>query len=173
MKIYSKTAETEHVLACAKAMVAAARTAPKGKGVDHLETLILTGEEKDTFINKILETAEGFLERDAKNCLKADAIVFLAGRGETSGIGGGACGNCSYGSCKECIAQDGFCTFMVGDLGIACGSAASVAADMRVDNRIMYTIGKEAVKAQIFEKPVKLCYAIPLSVSNKSIFFDR
>ncbi len=181
MRYTYEMAEYEHIISCAKAMVAAARTAPKGRGIDHLETLILTDSEKERFLDAAEKNAallendkiRASLLRDIGNCRKASAVVFLGGRAEVSGINDGSCTYCSYGSCKECLRQDGFCSFMVGDLGIACGSAVSVAADMRVDNRIMYTVGREARNLQIFEKPVKLAFAIPLSVSRKSVFFDR
>lgn len=181
MTIFSEDAEYKHIINCARMMVSAARTAPKGRGADHLETLILSGPEKESFLDFAVQNAAGLdseasrvsLLRDIGNCRLAKAIVFLGGRGEVSGINGGSCGYCSYGSCKECIAQDGFCSFMVGDLGIACGSALSVAADLRVDNRIMYTVGRQAALLNVFQKPVKIAYAIPLSVSSKSVFFDR
>ncbi len=180
MRITAETAESDHILNCAKAMVSAARTAPKGRGADHLETLILCGREKDDFLDAACKNADllegavrASLLRDIENCRKAAAVVFLGGRAEVSGINDGACTYCSYGSCRECIKQDGFCSFMVMDLGIAIGSAVSVAADMRVDNRIMYTVGREARNLNIFGKPVKLAVAIPLSISSKSMFFDR
>ena len=53
------------------------------------------------------------------------------------------------------------------------GSAVSIAADNRIDNRVLYSGGKIAVEAGFFEKGVCLAYAIPLSISTKSIFFDR
>ena len=46
MIVQSREAERDHLLRTAEAMAAAARTAPKTKGVDHLETLIVDGAEK-------------------------------------------------------------------------------------------------------------------------------
>ena len=46
MIVTAEQAEREHLLRTAEAMAAAARTAPKTKGVDHLETLIVDGAEK-------------------------------------------------------------------------------------------------------------------------------
>lgn len=65
------------------------------------------------------------------------------------------------------------CVFNTTDLGIAVGSAASVAMDNRIDNRIMYSVGKAVVDMGILGPDVKLAYGIPLSVSGKSPFFDR
>ncbi len=53
------------------------------------------------------------------------------------------------------------------------GSAVSVAADNRVDNRIMYTAGQAIMKMKILGEDVKIAYGIPLSISGKNPFFDR
>jgi uncharacterized ferredoxin-like protein len=45
--------------------------------------------------------------------------------------------------------------------------------DRRIDNRIMFTAGKAAVKMGMFPPKVAIVYGIPLSVSGKSVFFDR
>jgi uncharacterized ferredoxin-like protein len=58
------------------------------------------------------------------------------------------------------------------DLGIALGSAVALVSDNRVDNRIMFTIGKAAA-ALGFLGEYNLIMGIPLSVSGKSPFFDR
>ena len=65
------------------------------------------------------------------------------------------------------------CVFNTGDLGIAIGSAASVAMDSRVDSRIMYTVGQALLEMRIFGEEVKIIYGIPLSISGKNPFFDR
>ncbi len=60
-----------------------------------------------------------------------------------------------------------------GDLGIAVGSAASVAMDERVDNRIMHSVGKAAVDLKLLGEDVKIAYGIPLYIGSKNVFFDR
>ena len=66
------------------------------------------------------------------------------------------------------------CAISIGDLGIAIGSAVSVAAAHHVDNRIMFTVGRAALNLKMFgDDEVKIAYGIPLSVSGKSPFFDR
>ena len=65
------------------------------------------------------------------------------------------------------------CTFNTGDLGIAIGSAVSVAMDHRVDNRIMYTVGQAAMELRLLGDDVPVIYGIPLSISSKNPFFDR
>jgi uncharacterized ferredoxin-like protein len=58
------------------------------------------------------------------------------------------------------------------DLGIALGSAVSIAADDRIDNRIMYSIGKAVAEMNYAEDSV-VWHGIPISLSGKNIFFDR
>ena len=65
------------------------------------------------------------------------------------------------------------CFFAAHDLGLAIGSAVSVAADMRVDNRVMYSAGLAAKELGVFGVPVQAAIGVPLSVSEKSVYFDR
>jgi uncharacterized ferredoxin-like protein len=37
----------------------------------------------------------------------------------------------------------------------------------------MYSAGRTAVELGLFSKNVKVAFAVPLSVSGKSVFFDR
>lgn len=53
----------------------------------------------------------------------------------------------------------------------AAGSAVKTASMLNVDNRIMYRIGVVAKKMGLCEDEVVV--GIPLSVSGKSIYFDR
>jgi len=56
---------------------------------------------------------------------------------------------------------------------IAIGSAVSVAADHRVDNRVMYSVGIAAVNIGLLGFDVRIAYGIPLAARGKNIFFDR
>lgn len=174
MKHESKQAEKQAVLAAACAMVAAARTAPKGRGLDYLETWILEGDEKDAFAGQMRtcgkELGAAFFERDAKNIEQAQALVLFGIADAQYGLN---CGYCGKATCAE-AADDGVaCVFAATDLGIAIGSAVSVAADWRVDNRVMYSAGKTAIMSGVFSKEMKAAFGVPLSVSGKSPFFDR
>jgi len=64
------------------------------------------------------------------------------------------------------------CFFNANDLGIAIGSAVSVACDNRIDNRVMYTVGYTANKMNLLPNS-DIVLGLPLSVSGKSPFFDR
>lgn len=161
----------------AERMVIAARTAPKGKGADFLETLIVTGENIEQIANRMKEigaranTTPAFI-RDADNILAAGAVVLLGTR--IGSLGLAYCSLCGYESCaeKEKYSEHP-CAFNTGDLGIAVGSAASIAMDARVDNRIMYTVGMAVKELGLMGDEVKIIYAIPLSATSKNVFFDR
>lgn len=165
------------LLNVAERMVIAARTAPKGKGLDFMETLILTGKDIENVavrmkvIGERPNTTPAFI-RDADNILHAGALVLLGTR--IGSLGLAYCSLCGYENCAE---KEKFpehpCAFNTGDLGIAVGSAASIAMDSRVDNRIMYTVGMAVKELGLMSAGVKIIYGIPLSASSKNIFFDR
>ena len=51
--------------------------------------------------------------------------------------------------------------------------SVSVAADHRVDNRVMYTIGQAALDLGYLPEEYRIVMGIPLSATTKNIFFDR
>jgi uncharacterized ferredoxin-like protein len=61
----------------------------------------------------------------------------------------------------------------VTDLGIAIGSAVTVAMNHCVDNRVLFSAGQGALKLWFFSEKVKVGYGIGLSVAGKNVFFDR
>lgn len=168
--------ELQAALHAAAQICAAARTAPKTRGIDKLHTLVLTGEEKDALSDELerLAQAQGidFYARDALNLRAAQAVVLIGTAEGQRGLGEG-CGYCHFGSCEGCARAGGACVFDAMDLGIALGSAAALAADQRVDTRVMYSIGKAALSLGLMEPSVTLIVAVPISVSGKSPFFDR
>ncbi len=89
-----------------------------------------------------------------------------------SGARGLNCGICGFDGCADCLSAGSACAFETIDLGIALGSAVSLAADKRVDTRIMYTIGRTAVKCGLLARS-EIAMGIPVSISGKSPFFDR
>ena len=52
-------------------------------------------------------------------------------------------------------------------------AAAAVAADRRVDNRVLFSAGRAAISLGTLGEGVGQVFGIPLSVSGKSPFFDR
>lgn len=170
-----EASELGAVMHVADLMAAAARTAPKGGGKDKVITLILTGEEKDALAAEMHKAAkeydQDFMERDAGNLERAQCVVLIAAKPIPSALN--HCGMCGFESCGEMRKAGANCTITITDLGIAIGSAVSIAADHRIDNRVMYSVGKGAVRMGILPEDVTVCYGIPLSVGSKSIFFDR
>ena len=175
MLLIDQQVENDGLLVAARQICMAARTAPKGKGKDLLVTAIVSGEEKDNISKQMRQIGEEqeiqFFLRDAENVDNVELLVLIGSRKEPLGIPG--CGFCGFPDCGAMLQAGGCCSFNVGDLGIALGSAVSVAADLRIDNRIMYTVGKAALNLAILGPEVQLAYGIPLSVTGKSPFFDR
>ena len=175
MHITSQQAEEQAVLNLAYAVCAAARTAPKACGIDHMETAILTGDNKQKVADEMRRQGEAlpapFFIRDAGNVDASGAVVLMGVKYEPRGLNE-RCGLCGFDNCAACTAAGATCVFTPLDLGIALGSAVAMAADCRVDNRIMFTIGKAAAALGLLGD-YKLIMGIPLSVSGKSPFFDR
>ncbi|MCL2760043.1 MAG: DUF2148 domain-containing protein [Desulfuromonadales bacterium] len=177
MIINSQKAEEQAVLNLAQAICAVARTAPKACGIDHTDTAVLIGEDKVRIaeemrrIGKSLGENGKFMIRDAGNVDASGAVVLVGAKYETRGLNEG-CSLCGFVNCAVCSAAGATCVFTSMDLGIALGSAVALAADSRVDNRIMFTIGKAAAALGLLGE-YKLIMGIPLSVSGKSPFFDR
>jgi uncharacterized ferredoxin-like protein len=175
MKTDGTNMERDGLLEVARRICIAARTAPKARGTDELVTMVLTGSEKDEIAQEMQrigeETGVAFFIRDA-NCLRAaGALVLLGTRIKTLGIPN--CGFCGFKDCAENEKNNGICAFNTGDLGIAIGSAVSVAADSRVDNRVFFSAGRAALNLKTLGPEVGIAYGIPLSVGGKNIFFDR
>jgi uncharacterized ferredoxin-like protein len=177
MLIKSKQAEEAAVMELAHAICAAARTAPKACGVDILDTAILTGEEKKAVTNEMrrlgkeLGEAGSFFIRDADNVDGCSAVVLVGAKHTTRGLGE-VCSLCGFKDCADSGAAGAACVFTPMDLGIALGSAVAIAADHRIDNRIMFTIGKAAESLKVLGE-YKMIMGIPLATTGKSPFFDR
>lgn len=171
----SKEAELKALTTVAELMCLAARTAPKAKGADNLVMAIVTGETKDTLTaqTRALSMMEGaqFFARDAA-CVDATPLVVLIGT-KLQRMGLSVCGLCGFENCQKNEEAGATCIFPPNDLGIAVGSAVSVAADHRVDNRVMYSIGMAALKLGLLGDDVKIAFGIPLSATGKNPFFDR
>jgi len=161
-------------------MVVAARTAPKAGGQDFIEVTLLSDSERITVGNDMIQISKerdipGF-ERDGKNVLDSDAVLLI---GLLPHKGAGLnCGACGYSSCQEFNTKSSSvdfegpnCALRLLDLGIALGSAAKLASELNVDNRIMYRIGVSAKRLGIGK--ARFSHGIPMSATGKSIFFDR
>lgn len=171
----SMDAEIKAAFHVAELMMAAAKTAPKGSGVDNIIAIMIDGEEKDRLANEMrkisADTGVEFLARDGYNVDASPVVVILGAKNNPLGLE--HCGFCGFEDCTEMIQAEANCAFNITDLGIAVGSAVAVAADHRIDNRVMYSIGKAAISLKYLPEDVRVAYGIPLSTTSKSIFFDR
>jgi len=136
MFINSQKAEEQAVLNLAYAVCAAVRTAPKACGIDHMDTAIVTGEEKKKITDKMRRLSETipapFFSRDADNTDASGAVVLVGIKYQPRGLNE-RCGLCRFANCASCNDAGAVCVFIGIDLGIALGSAAALAADSRID----------------------------------------
>lgn len=162
----------EQVLQIAQQMMIAACTAPKAKGTDLIEVALVTDDDiqrlSDAMKKLYEENGFKFFLRDADNILQAECVVLIGTRANPQGLN---CGHCGYAQCGD--RPEGVpCAINSVDVGIALGSAVSVAADHRVDTRIMFSAGLAAQKLDWLHG-CRQVYAIPVSASSKNPFFDR
>ncbi len=162
----------EQVLDVAKQMMTAARTAPKGKGIDVVEVATITDDDIVKLSNHMRTMYEQngfkFFLRDADNILLAEAIVLIGTREQPQGLN---CGHCGFATC-EARPSGVPCALNSIDVGIAVGSACAMAADCRVDTRVMFSAGLAAQELQ-WLPDCRSVLAIPVSASSKNPFFDR
>jgi uncharacterized ferredoxin-like protein len=175
MKYDSTTSEKATALSVAHQMVTAARTAPKGCGVDKIVAMVLDGDDKKALSDEMRKLAElpglDFCIRDANNVDDSHCVVLIGVQNIPLGLD--SCGMCGFGDCVNSVKSGSLCAFNTTDMGIAIGSAVSIAADHRIDNRVMFSIGKAALALGLLGIDVTICFGIPLSTHTKSNFFDR
>ncbi len=171
----------EAVNLVAQLMAIAATTAPKTKGQNYVQVKVLEGEDLKKLGEAMFaygkKTGKINFDRDGKNVLNSEAVV-LIGITDTDTCGLD-CGACGYPDCPSFLAHEEIevefrgphCAYRILDMGIAIGSAAKTAGLMNVDNRVMYRIGVLARELKIVDWDFVM--AIPLSVSGKSIYYDR
>ena len=174
MLINERTTRRERLLQVANSMMTAARTAPKAKGIDIIEITMVSGDTilqlSEAMKQYSERTGMQFVSRDAENILHAEAIVLVGTKNTTHSLN---CGYCGFSTCTEKMEFEAVpCALSAVDVGIAIGSACSVATDNRVDNRIMYSVGRVALELG-FMPGCSNVYGIPISCTSKSPFFDR
>ena len=172
MILNEREARHEQVLRIAQQMMTAARTAPKGKGVDVIEIAMVTGEDIQRMSDEMIvihaENGFKFFLRAADNILNAECIILIGTREHAHGL---KCGHCGFPTCAERPAGAP-CAIVSVDVGIAIGSACATAADHRVDTRVMFSAGLAAQRLNLLEG-CRQVFAIPVSASSKNPFFDR
>lgn len=173
MNINERNSRHEACIEAGKAMMAAARTAPKAKGVDIIEICLVTDEEKQQIADEMRRIAETidmkFFLRDALNIEAAEAVLLIGTREMNLGLN---CGRCGFGHCTD--KGEGIpCAFNSVDVGIAVGSACRTAMQWCVDTRVMYSAGRAAQQLGFPTNDSRQVIALPISISSKSPFFDR
>lgn len=126
MILNERDSRHEQVLQVAQQMMTAARTAPKGKGVDIIEVAMVTESNirilSDTMKQMYEDNGFKFFLRDADNILQAECVVLIGTRSLPQGLD---CGHCGYEHCGD--RKKGVpCAINSVDVGIAIGSACSV-----------------------------------------------
>lgn len=162
----------QHVIEAAKQMMIAARTAPKARGCDIIEVMLVTDDDIHALSNALRQLGEqkerpGMI-RDADNILSAEAILLIGSREMAMGLNCAYCGSPTCDSRNEGVP----CVMNTIDVGIAIGSACATAGDLRLDTRVMYSAGYAAHKLGWLPR-CNYVIAIPVSASSKNPFFDR
>ena len=172
MILNERDSRHEQVLQICKQMMVAARTAPKAKGVDIIEAALITDEDIQRLSEEMRAVCEEygfkFFLRDADNIMEAECVLLIGTQELPHGLN---CGHCGYATCAERPVGVP-CALNSVDVGIAIGSACAIAADHRVDTRVMFSAGLAAQRLGIL-KGCKQVFAIPVSASSKNPFFDR
>jgi len=168
-------AQRDAVKDIAEFMAVASRTAPKTRARDNLEIIIIESQpERESLAKKMREIASRdnrpSCERDADNIKDSPYILIVGTSSEQLGLN---CGFCGFPTCEKLKETGGVCAYNSMDLGIALGSAVSLAANMRVDNRVMYSLGLAAMELKLFSGNIVQAIGIPLSATGKNPFFDR
>ena len=191
-RMQSGVVEKEAIRMVATLIASSARTAPKARGADDIQTMIVDGEDIEAIAAAMEKQAEVHVEsfkstfnRDAQNVRESDCVVLIGCQGMPKGFPDFSeipldCGACGYKSCQQlekARTREGndfngpICVIQAIDFGIAIGSAVKMAMDLNIDNRIMYTIGAAVKQMKLMDSDIIM--GIPLSVSGKNPFFDR
>ncbi len=167
-------------------MAASAITAPKAGGKDCLEIVAITGEEDLQRIADEMRkyahnsSKENYWHRDAANTEKSQGVLLIGLSGPVTA--GYDCGGCGYATCKEFEDSRKLKDFEMGytgphcimrmmDIGVALSSAAKQASLLNIDNRVQQRVGAAARALSYINCEVAM--GIPISISGKSIFYDR
>lgn len=174
--------ENEGLKVVAELMAIAAKTAPKGFGVDCIETALIHGDEKNElakYMDQLADELRDPLYRRDANSVRASNAVFLVGLKDGGEVAGVNCGACGFPTCEDMLKNrragllfpGPTCIIRAIDLGIAIGSAAKICSILNVDNRVMFRVGVAAKRLGYLKSDIVL--GIPLAVKSKNPFFDR
>ena len=165
----------------AQLMAVAAVTAPKTKGRISSRSKVLQGEPLQQLARAMAEFGVNCekknFDRDGQNVANSEVVVLIGLKDATTcGLN---CGACGFSLCDELVGQEPVdvefrgpvCAYRLLDMGIALGSPVKVASLLNVDNRIMYRVGAAVRRSGLVDWDFVM--GIPLSITGKSIYFDR
>lgn len=170
----------EAIKLVADLMCVAARTAPKAVGQDFVVTGAVEGKALLDLADAMIEygktSGKKNYDRDGANVAASSACVLIGLKdAKVCGLNCGACGHDKCVDLPELHEGPEFagpvCAWRAVDMGVALGSAVKVASMYNVDNRVMYRVGVAAKKMGLIDADIVI--GIPLSVTGKSIYFDR
>lgn len=183
--INSNEAEKDGILTAAKLMAVSARTAPKGRGLDSIKTLVLHEREE---LEELAKAMEGvyredperldFFQRNANEVRKSAVVLLIGVTGEPKRpelpLNCGACGIDCAGMAKTKKRDQGMmrgpmCHMQSIDLGIALGSAVKTASELNIDNRMMFSIGGASRRIKLMD--ADFVVGIPLAAMGKNPYF--
>lgn len=168
----SRDIRHEMAVEAAHRMMTAATTAPKGKGADDIESILVEGEDLSRLADEMVCLADGqpnaAFVRDAGNIRASECAVVIGCTRKPLGLN---CGHCGFPKCG--VKPAGVpCAFNAVDLGIAIGSACSMASACKVDTRVMFTAGMACMSLGLM-KDCAPVFVLPISITAKSPYFDR
>ncbi|MDR0844805.1 MAG: DUF2148 domain-containing protein [Tannerella sp.] len=172
MVLNERETRHNHLMNAARQIMTAARTAPKGKGMDIIEIAAIEGDDIKVLSDKTRALGEQnglkFFLRDAENILSAEFVIIIGTHPEEHGLN---CAHCGFPTCADKPEMTP-CALNSVDVGIAIGSACATIADLRLDSRVMFSVGLAAQELNWLDG-CKSVFAIPVSASSKNPFFDR
>ena len=102
MIINERDSRHGQVLAAARQIMTAARTAPKAKGVDIIEIALVEGDDLRYLSEKMIAMVEEhgmkFFLRDADNLNQAECVILIGTHSLTHGLN---CAHCGYSNCGD------------------------------------------------------------------------
>ncbi len=164
----------------AELMEVSAVTAPKAVGRNYVVTATIEGDELQRLAQRMIEygkeSGKKNFDRDGANLAASEAVLLIGLKDALPpGIDCAACGHPVCISINDGERNGEFlgpqCAVRLLDMGIAIGSAVKTAQMLNVDNRIMYRIGVAARQLDMIDADFVM--GVPLSVTGKSIYYDR
>lgn len=165
-------------------MAAAATTAPKSKGFDDLTVERVSGKTLHRVAEEIRKMWQEdfssstfwFLGPDADAVEECTSLFLLGIRAQRPPLALD-CQACGFQTCADyeeaarLNKTRALCAFKILDLGLALSSAATVAANNFIDNRIMWSAGMAAKRLGLIKGD--LVMGIPLAARGSNPFVDR